>query len=317
MSERMEAVKKPDAAAPVPAMRLRRAVARSAVVALCAIGAGSGFAQKPPPSVHSPSRATGASRPLVMAVNEGAAEDSDYTAMFFRFDGFARVVEKALGERVVMVPARIRSTLKANLKNHTLDLLISRPNDVPAEAVRDFGYQPVASAKEPYRTLFIVAKTSPLKAIADVKGRRIVTPDAYSNMWRAANAMLRDAGIDMMQQQVKAMRDQAAIAWSVENGFYDVGVVNSVSGVGRTWEKKGGRVIATSREQINMPFIASPAMSPQKVARLRAAVLALDSSDAGRAILKSIGVPTGFKEAPQEEFFALLKWLGKEVKPGL
>ena len=70
----------------------------------------------------------------------------------------------------------------------------------PAEAVRDFGYQPVATAKDPYRTLFIVVKGSPLQDHRDVRGRTIVTPDQYSNMWRAANAMLRDSKIDMSKE---------------------------------------------------------------------------------------------------------------------
>ncbi len=304
--QRLQAVSSENAA-PVLAVRVRRALAGSAVAAICAMAAGSGHAQKP----------ADAQQRLKMAVNEGAAANTDYSEISYRYEGFVQVVEKALGKPIVIVPARGREKLKENLKNHAFDLLISRPNDVPAQAVRDFGYQPVASAKDPYRTIFIVVKASPLKAIGDVKGRSIVTPDAYSNMWRAANAMLRDAGIDMIRQEVKAMRDQAAVGWSVENGFYDVGVVNSASGVGRTWEKNGGRVIARSPDQINMPFIASPAISPERIARLRAAVLALDASDAGRAILKSIGVPTGFRDTPREEYLAFLKWLGEETKPGL
>ncbi len=304
--ERLEAVNNYNAA-PVSALRVRRTLARSAVAAICAMAAGSGLAQK----------AADAQLRLKMAVNEGAAANTDYSDISYRYEGFTQVVEKALGRPVVIVPARGREKLKENLKNHAFDLLMSRPNDVPAQAVRDFGYQPVVTAKDPYRTIFIVVKTSPVKAIGDVKGRSMVTPDAYSNMWRAANAMLRDAGIDMMRQEVKAMSDQAAIGWSVENGFYEVGVVNSASGVGRTWEKNGGRVIARSPDQINMPFIASPAISPERIAKLRAAVLALDSSDAGRAMLKSIGVPSGFRDTSREEYIAFLKWLGDEVKPGL
>jgi phosphonate transport system substrate-binding protein len=114
---------------------------------------------------------------------------------------------------------------------------------------------------------------------------------------------------------VRSMRDQAAIGWSVENKMYDVGVVNSASGVARNWEKNGGRVIAASRDQINMPLIASPGLPPARVARLRAAVLALDSTDSGRAILKKINLPAGFRETPREEFLAFLKWLGEETRP--
>jgi len=247
---------------------------------------------------------------FVFAINEGGSGNADAADILFRYQEFGEVAEKALRTKVSIVNARGRDRLKENLKAHAYALLLARPNDVPAEAVRDFGYQPVVSAKEPYQTLFIVVKTSPIKTIADVKGRTILTPDQYSNMWRAANAMLRDNKIDMGKEAVRSMRDQAAIAWSLENGFFDVGVVNSASGVGRSWEKNGGRVIARSRDQINMPLIASPKVSAAQVERLRAAIIALDSTESGQAILKKIGMPAGFKESPRQAYLDFLTWLG-------
>lgn len=247
---------------------------------------------------------------LVFAVNEGGAANADAADILYRYQELGEVVEKALRVKVSIVNARGRDRLKENLKSHAYGLLLARPNDVPAEAVRDWGYQPVVSAKEPYQTLFIVVKTSPIRTIADVKGRTILTPDQYSNMWRAANAMLRDNKIDMSREQVRAMRDQAAIGWSLENGFFDVGVVNSASGVGRSWEKNGGRVIARSRDQINMPMIASPKLPSAQVERLRAVMIGLDSTDEGQAILKKIGMPVGFKDTPRQAFLDFLAWLG-------
>jgi len=247
---------------------------------------------------------------IVFAINEGGSGNADAADILFRYQELGEVVEKALRMKVSIVNARGRDRLKENLKNHSYGLLLARPNDVPAEAVRDFGYQPVVSAKEPYQTLFIVVKTSPIRTISDVRGRTILTPDQYSNMWRAANAMLRDNKIDMSRETVKSMRDQAAIGWSLENGFFDVGVVNSVSGVGRSWEKNGGRIIARSPDQINMPLIASPKVSAAQVERLRAAIIALESTDSGQAILKKIGMPAGFKETPRQAYLDFLAWLG-------
>ncbi|HEY1290957.1 MAG TPA: PhnD/SsuA/transferrin family substrate-binding protein [Burkholderiales bacterium] len=247
---------------------------------------------------------------IVFAINEGGSGNLDAADTLFKYQELGEVVEKALKSKVSIVNARGRDRLKENLKNHAYALLLARPNDVPAEAVRDFGYQPVVSAKEPYQTLFIVVKNSPIKTISDVRGRTILTPDQYSNMWRAANAMLRDNKIDMSRETVKSMRDQAAIGWSLENGFFDVGVVNSVSGVGKSWEKNGGRVIARSRDQINMPLIASPKVSAAQIERLRAAIIALDSTESGQAILKKIGMPPGFKETPRQAYLDFLAWLG-------
>jgi ABC-type phosphate/phosphonate transport system substrate-binding protein len=281
---------------------LRRNLARRLLLVLVpAIAAcATAFAQAQPATPTS----------FVFAINEGGSGNADAADILFRYQEFGEVAEKALRTKVSIVNARGRDRLKENLKAHAYALLLARPNDVPAEAVRDFGYQPVVSAKEPYQTLFIVVKNSPIKTIADVKGRTILTPDQYSNMWRAANAMLRDNKIDMGKESVRSMRDQAAIGWSLENGFFDVGVVNSASGVGRSWEKNGGRVIARSRDQINMPLIASPKVSAAQVERLRAAIFALDSTESGQAILKKIGMPAGFKESPRQAYIDFLAWLG-------
>jgi phosphonate transport system substrate-binding protein len=279
------------------------AMLRLALLLLALGASGSSVAQK---------AAAKAAEPLpriVLAINEGGAANADATETLFKYQDFAEVVGKALRTQIVIVAVRDRDRLRNALKKHEYPLLLARPNDVPAEAIRDYGYQPIVAAKEPSRALFIVRKDSTLKTIADVKGKTIVTPDQYSNIWRIANAMLRDAKITMANEQVKAMRDQAAIGWSMENSFYDVGVINSVSGVGRSWEKNGGRVIARSHELPNMPMIASPQISNEEIAKIRAALIALDSSESGNAILKKIGL-TGFQYTSAKVFVDFLDWLG-------
>jgi phosphonate transport system substrate-binding protein len=246
---------------------------------------------------------------ILLAINEGGAANADAGETFLRYQEFSEIVAKVLGSPVVIVAVRDRNLLLDALKKHSYALLLARPNDVPAEAIRDYGYQPVVAAKESSQALFIVNKDSPLKSIADIKGKSIVTPDRYSNIWRVANAMLRDNKISMKDEKVRAMRDQAAIGWSMENGFFDVAVINSVSGVGRTWEKKGGRVIARSQDLPNMPMIASSEISAAQVAKIRAALIALDSNENGKEALKKIGI-TGFREASSQEFLDFLKWLG-------
>jgi phosphonate transport system substrate-binding protein len=271
-----------------------------AAVAAC----GGVFAQKATPRAPEPQ-----SR-IVLAINEGGAANADATETLFRYQEFADVVEKALRTQIVIVAVRDRNKLLAALKKHEYPLLLARPADVPAQAIRDFGYQPVVSAKEPFRALFIVPKDSVLKTINDVKGKTIVTPDQYSNIWRVANAMLRDAKINMASEQVKAMRDQAAIGWSMENKFFDVAVINSISGVGRSWEKNGGRVIARSHELPNLPMIASPQFSDEQVMKMRAVLVALESSESGRTTLKKIGL-TGFQYTSPKVFVDFLDWLGE------
>lgn len=259
------------------------------------------FAQKPTPK--------GEQGQLIFAINEGGSGNLDATEIFLRYEDFLKIVDKALGARLTMVAVRDIHVLQRSLETGAYALVLSRPADVLAQAVRDYGYSPVVVSSESAHALFIVNKDSPLHTIADVRGKRIVTPDRYAYMWRIANAMLRDNQITMGREQVRAMRDQAAIAWSMENNFFDVGVVASFSPAGRTWEKRGGRVIAISREVPNTPVIASRKISPAQIGKLRDALTALDSTEEGKAILKRINV-AAFKPASPQVFVDLLGWLG-------
>jgi phosphonate transport system substrate-binding protein len=247
---------------------------------------------------------------LVLAINEGGAGNLAATDIVFRYEKFTQIVEKALGAPVTLVAVRNADELRRSVASGAYTVLMSRPADVLAEAVRDHGYQAVTVAKDPAYALFIVNKSSPLKTIADIKGKSIVTPDRYAYMWRIAGAMMRDNRLSLAKERVRSMSDQAAIGWSMEGGFFDVGVVSSTSGVGRTWEKNGGRVIARSPEVPNTPMIASPKVSSAQIQKLRATLVALESTEGGATVLKEIGI-SGFREASSTTFLELLKWLGE------
>jgi len=279
---------------------------------LVALGAGAntlaqttaGKASKPqPPDVAQPQPR------LKFAINESGAADIDAADTLERYREFSEWVSKVLRTPVVMVPVRDITALRSALAKQEYTLVLARQNDVPAEAVRDFGYQVIAIAKEPIHAWFVVPKGSALQAIADVKGREIVMPDRHANLWRVAKAMLRDNNIDMNSEKVRVMRDYAAIGWSLESRFYDVGVLSSNSAVARVWEKTGGRVIAKSRELPDAPFIASPAIPAAQVAQLRAALVGLDTGDErGQTALKKIGV-SGFQGASARALLDYLAWI--------
>ena len=277
---------------------LRRTCIRLLCAAALSVSA-SALAQKSPPRGEQ----------LIFAINEGGSGNLDATEILLRYEEFVKIAEKALGARLTLVAVRDIQVLQRSLETSAYALVLSRPADMLAQAVRDYGYSPVAVSREPAYCLFIVPKDSPLQSIADVHGKRIVTPDRYAYMWRIAFAMLRDNRIAMGKENVRSMRDQAAIAWSMENNFFDVGIVASFSPAGRTWEKKGGRVIATSPEVPNTPVIASKKIPAAQVARLSETLIALDSTEEGKAVLKRINV-AAFKPTSPKVFVDLLNWLG-------
>src|SRR3954463_16091831 len=102
---------------------------------LIAVIAASGgvFAQK------AASKAPESQSRIVLAINEGGAANADATETLFKYQEFAEILEKVLRAQIVIVAVRDRNKLRNALKNKEYPLLLARPNDVPAEAIRDFG----------------------------------------------------------------------------------------------------------------------------------------------------------------------------------
>jgi hypothetical protein len=94
----------------------------------------------------SPAKAAPPPSRILLAINEGGAANADAAETLFKYQEFAELVEKALRAPIIVVAVRDPKKLRNALKNREYPLLLARPNDVPAEAIRDFGYQPIAMA---------------------------------------------------------------------------------------------------------------------------------------------------------------------------
>src|SRR3954470_9365637 len=80
---------------------------------------------------------------LVLAINEGAAGSMTATDIVFRYEQFKQIVEKVIGTPVTLVAVRDARMLRKSVQTGAFALVLSRPADVLAEAVRDYGYQAV------------------------------------------------------------------------------------------------------------------------------------------------------------------------------
>ena len=119
---------------------------------------------------------------------------------------------------------------------------------------------------------------------------------------------MRDLGIDVKTQAMRATRYQDAVPFMLENGLNDVGTVGSAK-VAKDWVQKGGSILFESKPVAIKLIIASPEMSKEDVEKIRSALVGLDSTDAGKKILEKIGFK-GFLPGNPEEAMKTLKWLG-------
>lgn len=275
-----------------------------------ALGAsGAAYAQAPAKPAAAKGAPAGGKR-LILAVSEGTSGGIDAAEALLKYQPLASVIGKTLNTEVSVILARDFAQLEENMKSQAWDLVMARPSDYPARAVRDYKYTLVTTANPDGMCTFIVNKGSPLKKLEDAKGRRIVLPETTSYMAKFCRAELRDHGIIAANEPgLKYVREQDVVGYSIENDIGEVGGVASYSGVARNWEKKGGRILARSIKQPYFPLVAGPRIAPEDVARLRQALLDLAKDDDGKKVLSTIGIQ-GFVAGEDKRVLDLLKWLG-------
>ena len=257
-----------------------------------------------------PALAAGQSAEMVLAISEGTSGGLDHAQVIAKYGGLAGLLGKAINKRVSMVLVREFSQLEAGMKSARFDLVMARPSDYPARGIRDYQYRYVASASPAGQCLIIVPKGSPIRTLAEAHGHRWVLPEPAAYMTRFCKAELRDRGIRIEKETVRWVREQNSVGAHLENGFGEVGGVASYSGVARTWERSGHRILHSSAPQPYFPLIASPKVSASDVEAIQKLLFALPDSAGGPALLKTLGV-TGFDVASKDRLEALLVWLDK------
>ena len=250
-------------------------------------------------------------RELIMGVSEGTSGGTNHAQVIQKYGGLAEAIGKAVKADVKVVFVREFAQLEDGMKTGRLDLVLARPSDYPARGLRDHGYQYIATVKPEGQCFIVVPKDSPIKTLADVKGKKIVMPEKAAYMTKFCHAELRNHGIDLDKEAVTYVREQEAVTFYITNGFNQVGGLASYSGAARKWIRDGGTVLHKSVPQPYSPLIGAKSLSAADISAVQRAVLAQRDSPEGQAVLKAIGMPEGFDTGTEVKVRALLKFLGE------
>lgn len=246
---------------------------------------------------------------LTLGVSEGTSGGLDHARVIAKYGGLADVIGRATKRKVQVVFAREFASLDDGIRSGRFDLVLARPSDYPARAMRDHGYQFVASARPDGHCLIITRKDSPLQSLAQSKGTRWVLPEQVSYMSKFCTAELRDRGITVAREKVQYVREQGAVTFYLDNKFADIGAIASYSGPAKSLEKSGFRILHKSGAQPYFPLVAGKRVSPEQVRAVQVELMNLPQSDSGREVLKTVGIQ-GFDTDAGERLRALLNWLG-------
>ena len=248
-----------------------------------------------------------ASGNALMGISEGVAEQASFSEMQEKYRGLSEYLGRTLKRKVTIESSQNFKTALASLEKERYDLMFVRPSNIAGRAIRDNKYQLVAMAKGEFTANFIVRKDHPFKKPEDVLNQRIAMPEEGSLMSLTGVATLRDLGGDPKKLSIHYSRYQEAVAFMVEKNFADVGVVAPAQA--KAWEKKEGVTLFKSKKLPFWSIIASSKMSAAEVAAMREALIGMENTEEGQAILKKIGVK-GWAGGSDKEYVELLAWIG-------
>jgi ABC-type phosphate/phosphonate transport system substrate-binding protein len=254
--------------------------------------------------------AAGATDDLTIGVAEGTSGELDHIQVINKYKGLAEVIGRSIGRKVNVVYVRELSALEDSMKSSRYDLIFARPSDYPARGMKLYGYNFVASADPDGYCYILTPKGSPIKTLQDIRGKRVVLPQAAAYMTKFCGAELRDHGINLSKEKLQYVREQSMIGMYLENNLADVGVgVASFSGMARRWEEAGNTILHKSVAQPYFPLIAAARMTRAQRDAIRKALAEMPNSAADQAVLKTIGIQ-GFNLNSEQRLRNLLDWLG-------
>jgi ABC-type phosphate/phosphonate transport system substrate-binding protein len=249
---------------------------------------------------------------LVMAVCEGTFSGAAPAELVDKYRPLAEHLGKALKTHVIVSPVCSFPRLESGIAEQRFDLIMARPADYTARAMRDHGYRYVAQVTPDVSCVYVVPKDSPLKSLAEVKGKRVALPDKTSYMGQLCVAELRDNGCDAANK-AQFVKEQGVVMYQLKEKNVDVGGISSHSKAvsKEALEKAGLRELGRSRPQPYFPVIASKKMPPAQVEAVRRELLALSETPSGKALLARLGL-NGYANGGEEKMAQLLVWLEKK-----
>ena len=159
--------------------------------------------------------------------------------------------------------------------------------------VAKYGKKPILARLETdgnplFRGYFVVRQDSPLKTLADLKGKRMAFGDRDSTMSHLVpQYMLEQAGVTLDKlADHKFLGSHNNVVLAVLSGDFDAGAVKDE--VFDKYAKQGLRALVDTPYYSDHVFVTRSTLAPGMIQALRSAMLRLKDTPGGREILEAI-----------------------------
>ena len=214
------------------------------------------------------------------------------TELVRRIKPLADYLERELKVPVTIEIADSYTSHISNVGTGNVDIAIMGPASY-VTLLDEYGPRPILAAFETngrrtFRGVIVARLESPVKDLADLKGKRFAFGDRQSTMGHLVpRHMLMKQGVSVKDLALhRFLTNHDNIALGVLGGDFDAGSLKE--DVFRRYEPEGLKVIAFSPEYSDHLFVASAKLSAQTVESVRQALLSLKDRPEGKGILAAI-----------------------------
>jgi phosphonate transport system substrate-binding protein len=170
------------------------------------------------------------------------------------------------------------------------DVLVTPPHFARL-AQRDAGYIPLTMFTRELRGVVVVAKTSSIQTLPELKGKRIATPSKIALVTIMGGQLLRDNGIvNEMSTLIKDVGSHSNAVLAVQRNEAEAALTEN-SALQQMPEdlRNSVRIIAQTQRLPHVMFLAHPRMGQAGVQRVRDLLLQFPNTAEGRTFMKKSG----------------------------
>lgn len=214
----------------------------------------------------------------------------------------AKEFSEILGKEVRLRSNSSYQNFMENLDKGTFDIAFVQPFDYIRVADK-LGYKPLATRVEPLSTIFVVAKDSPIKSAADLKGKTIALPPKVAAVSRLTMDYLKKINLDP-EKDVTITHHRSHVSCMQQVVIKAADTCGTAAPALRFFEHKMKTDLDVIAETGSIPhalFTAHPGLSEDEYRKIKAAILSWSKTKKGQALLKH-GKLSPYKDVSDKDY---------------
>lgn len=214
----------------------------------------------------------------------------------------AKDLSSLIGRRLVLASSTTFERFSESLDKAQFDVAFVQPFEYIRIADK-FGYLPLATRNERLSGIVVVAKDSPLKSQADLKGKRLAMPPETAAVTQLILRHIRQAGI-LPGRDIKVTHHRSHVSCMQQVVIGEADACGTAAPAMRFFQNKMSvdlKTVVTTRDIPHSLFVAHPRV-PEKIrALLRDRIISWSNTDTGKKIL-SRGELAPFRQVADREY---------------